>query len=134
MFQTKFDRWLIENFIYEHHILVMKLPENLPSKIEVSEVQSMQYKYLLKIKDKKQADELIDQMRHEGSLFSTKIVEGNHWYSPVIFNKNKSFTFRVFWWAVVIILAIVATIYIRAFMDTEIYHTIKEDVKKVMGK
>lgn len=133
MFQTKFDRWLIENFIYEHHILVMQLPEDLDGSIDVSEIQSTQYKYLLKVRNKKLSEKLIDDMRESGAIFSTKIVEGNYWYNPVIFNKKKSFTFRVFWWCVFIVVLIIGTIKIRQFMDTEFYQELKESIIEVIG-
>jgi hypothetical protein len=134
MFQTKLDRWLRENLVYEHHIKVVSLPERLPRGVKVSEITSQNYHYLLVAKKKAVAEKLIAQLTHAGSVFSTKIAEGSHWYNPLINNKKKSFTFRTFWWVVVLILAYVAFVQISIFVQSEFFAKMIEDLNEVLGK
>jgi hypothetical protein len=134
MFQTKLDRWLRENLVYEHHIKVVSLPERLPRGVKVSEITSQNYHYLLVAKKKSVAEKLIAQLTHAGSVFSTKIAEGSHWYNPLINNKKKSFSFRIFWWVVVLIIACVGFVQISIFMQSEFYAKMIEDLNNVLGK
>ncbi|MFC4995463.1 hypothetical protein [Rubritalea tangerina] len=133
MFQTKFDRWLKENFVYEHHIRVVHLPTKLPSGVKVSELQSNQYHYLLTVKNKTKAEKLIEQLKAEGNAFKTKIAEGSHWYNPLINNKHKSFSFRIFWWVVIASLTIYLFVRIRAFLQSDFYFELKSHIQEVLG-
>jgi len=126
MTKTKFDRWLIENFVYEHHIRVVHLPEVLPTGVTVTELKTPNYHYLLTVKNKSRAEKLIQQLTDQGNMFSTKIAEGSHWYNTFIFNKKKSFSFSVFWWIVVLVVIYVLFIQIRQFMQTDLYLDLRE--------
>lgn len=134
MFQTKLDRWLRETFVYEHHIKVVSLPERLPRGVKVSEIASQNYHYLLVAKKKEVAEKLITQLTHTGSVFSTQIAESSHWYNPLINNKHKSFTFRMFWWAVMLIRAYVLFVQVSIFLQSEFFFKVKEDLIEVLGK
>ncbi|MFC5049942.1 hypothetical protein ACFPK9_04885 [Rubritalea spongiae] len=134
MFQTKLDRWLRENLVYEHHIKVVSLPEKLPRGVKVSEITSPNYQYLLIAKKKQVAERLIAQLTHAGSVFSTKIAEGSHWYNPLINNKKKSFTFRIFWWAVALVIAYILYIQISIFLESEFFFKAKQDLIELLGK
>ncbi|MGJ8671647.1 hypothetical protein [Rubritalea sp.] len=134
MFQTKLDRWLKENLIYEHHIKVVSLPEKLPRGVKVSELPSKNYHYLLIAKKTQVAERLIAQLTHTGSAFSTRIAEGSHWYNPLINNKKKSFTFRIFWWVVVLIIAYILYIQISIFLESEFFFKVKQDLIELLGK
>ncbi|MEO1856239.1 MAG: hypothetical protein ABGY95_02585 [Rubritalea sp.] len=132
MTKTKFDRWLIENLVYEHHIRVVRLPESLPSGVNITELKTQNYHYLLTVKNKKRAEKLIQQLIDQGNMFSTKIAEGSHWYNAFIFNKNKSFTYSMFWWLVKICITIYIVLEIRQFMSTDLYFEIIEHTKTLL--
>lgn len=134
MTKTKFDRWLIENFVYEHHIRVVRLPEVLPNGAIVTELKTQNYHYLIIVKSKSRAEKLIQQLTDQGNMFSTKIAEGTHWYNSIIFNKNKSFSFSFFWWIVLIIFIVFLLIQIRQFMGTDLYFELSEHTKMLLNK
>lgn len=98
MQQTKFDRWLKECFIYETHILTMRLPEDrLPRRVKVSPVEQGKtgdYKYRLISKSRKLADRLILQLKDDHLMYATHIVEGKHWYNSMLAPDGQSFTYR----------------------------------------
>jgi len=133
MTKTKFDRWLIENFVYEHHIRVVHLPESLPSGVSVTELKTQNYHYLLTVKNKSRAEKLIQQLTDQGNMFSTKIAEGSHWYNPFIFNKKKSFSYSLFWWVVLMSIALFILIKIRQFMQTDLYFELIEHTKTLFN-
>ena len=133
MFQTKFDRWLIETFVYEHHIKVVRIPNKLPSGTKVSEIKAKQYHYQLVAKNGKKANILIDYLNDTGAVFSTKIIEGSHWYNPIIYNKSKSFTFRLFWWIVTLIGVYYLYIQGLKFIESDFFADLKEHVVEVLN-
>lgn len=132
MFQTKFDRWLIETFIYEHHIRVVRLPEKIPSGVTVSEIRAQQYHFLLVAKNSKKADHLIEYLTDTGSVFSTKIVEGQHWYNRIIFNKSKSFTFKLIWLAVLFIVLYYGYLKFSVFSESDLFIELKATVTELL--
>lgn len=134
MFQTKLDRWLRENFVYEHHIKVIHLPEKLPMGVVVSELKSMQYHYLLTIKNKSKAEKLIEDLKDQGNVFSTRIAEGSHWYNPFINSKNKSFTFSVFWWMVTLCVGFYLVLKIRVFLKSDLYFDLTQQLDMLLGR
>lgn len=133
MLKTKFDRWLIECFIYEHHIKVVHLPEKLPSGIKVSQITTKQYHYLLKVKSGKKADVLIEYLTSIGAAYSTQIVEARHWYNPLINHKNKSFSFRVFWWLVLLSSALFLYKYLLLFLKSDFYSELKGHILELLN-
>jgi len=133
MFQTKFDRWLIEHFVYEHHIKVVSLPERLPRNVKVKELNSQQYHHLLIAKNQKTAEKLIKQLKHNGAIFSTRVTDGNHWYNSLINNKRKSFTFRVFWWIISLSIAIIVIHQISLFLKSDLFFELKEGLNQLLG-
>ena len=105
---TKFDRWLREKFIYRTHIYTMRLPESaLPAQVlieELEEAPARRYRYRLVVNAKQDLETLLAALREGNQTFTTRIVEANPWYKPIIAPKGKSFFFRIFWWAVIVLL------------------------------
>ena len=133
MFQTKFDRWLIETFVYEHHIKVVRIPEKLPSGTKVEEIRAKQYHYQLIAKNSKRAEALIEQLNDAGAVYTTRIVEGSHWYNPIIFHKSKSFTFRVFWWIVTLICVYYIYTLGLKFTRSDLYADLLDHITKLLN-
>ena len=136
MFQTKLDRWLIKNFVYEHHILVMQLPSKLPFGVKKRKLPANNrngYTHRLEIKNPKKANRVIESRREKGLSFKTQVVEKRHWYNWLINNKRKSFTFRVFWWTTSCILLFYGTLRALEFSKTEKFADIKKQYEKVLA-
>lgn len=135
MMQTKLDRWLIETFVYEYNILVIQPPKKKGLGVKVTEIPyspSTPYKYKIWCKSKKKADRLIDEYREAGQTFKTDIIEKKHWYNPLINNKKKSFTFRMFWWMVTISAIGFGAVSFLKFSKTKFYSDMIEDFNRVM--
>ena len=52
-------------------------------------------------------------------MFTTRVVEANPWYKPIIAPKGKSFFFRIFWWLVVMALVITAGTVVYSILSNE---------------
>lgn len=126
MYQTKFDRWLKETFIYEHRIKTISLPENLPKNIKVIETTTGQYHYQLSITSSRKADKIIHQLKESGSTFTTEIHERKCLLGPLINNKKHSFSYRIFWWLIYIIIAIVIVTQLHKLTATDLYKELSE--------
>ncbi len=134
---TKLDRWLREKFIYRTHIYTMRLPESaLPAQVlieELEETPARRYRYRLVVNAKQDLETLLGVLRKGNQTFSTRIVETNPWYKPIIAPKGKSAFFRFFWWAVVVVL--VSTALLLGYMvlsNEELKTELIESLKVMM--
>ena len=134
---TKFDRWLREKFIYQTHIYTMRLPESaLPAEVlieELEETPARRYRYRLVVNAKQDLETLLTVLRQGNQMFSTRIVEANPWYKPIIAPKGKSFFFRLFWWMVVVVL--VSAAFVLGYMvlsNEELKTELIESLKVMM--
>jgi hypothetical protein len=96
---TRFDRWLREKYVYETHIHTLRLPESVPRGIrtvELPDVPGKRYKHLFVAGSSQLADELIGELKANGQMYTTQIVDRKTWYVPFIAPKNKSIT----WWLI----------------------------------
>lgn len=94
---TKLDRWLKERFIYETHILTLRLPEGeLVAGIEVEDVAQNKggdYRHRMIIKDNDLAENMVKQLKDDHIMHAVHVVEGNNWYNNRIAPEGKSFTY-----------------------------------------
>lgn len=120
---TQFDRWLREKFIYRTHIYTMRLPESgVPSQVLIEELEespTRRYRYRLIVNARRDLEILLAVLRKGNQMFATRIVEGNPWYKSIIAPEGKSFFFRLFWWAVVIVVAFTVLILGYAVITNE---------------
>ena len=120
---TQFDRWLREKFIYRTHIYTMRLPESgVPSQVMVEELEdtpTRRYRYRLVVNAKRDVEALLAALRDGNQMFTTRVVEANPWYKPIIAPKGKSFFFRIFWWSVVMALVTAAVIVVYGILSNE---------------
>jgi hypothetical protein len=95
---TKLDRWLKERFIYETHILTLRLPEvELPDGAEVQDVEQNKggdYRHRIIIKDNDVANKMVKQLKDDHIMHAVHVVDGDHWYNKRIAPEGKSFTYR----------------------------------------
>ncbi|MEO7099682.1 MAG: hypothetical protein ABI162_10000 [Luteolibacter sp.] len=112
---TRFDRWLREKYVYETHIHTLRIPESLPKGIqavETPEVPGKRYKHLFVAKDSRAADMLIAQLKENGQMYTTQIVDCDAWYVPFIAPKDKSLT----WWLISVVLMTISAFYILLYL------------------
>lgn len=103
---TRFDRWLREKFVYETHIQTLRPPEAIPRGIRVVELPDIpgkRYKHLFVTGSSQLADELIHQLKQDGQMYTTQVVDRKSWYVPFLAPKGKSLS----WW---LISAVIITI------------------------
>ncbi|BDS08503.1 hypothetical protein NT6N_35430 [Oceaniferula spumae] len=95
---TKIDRWLKEKYIYETHILTLRLPEGgLPRGVRVEPidgVRSSDYRHKLIIKDNETAQRVISLLKENHLMHATHVVEGKHWYNKRLAPDGRSFTYQ----------------------------------------
>jgi len=52
------------------------------------------YKHKLSIKPRKKADEVIELLKENHLMYSTKVIETKNWYNKILSPKGQSFTYR----------------------------------------
>ena len=94
---TKLDRWLKERFIYETHILTLRLPEgDMPAGVIVEELEQNKrgdYRHRIMIKDNRIADGVVELLKQNKIMHAIHVVEGKNWYNHRIAPEGKSFTY-----------------------------------------
>jgi hypothetical protein len=121
---THFDRWLREKYVYETHIHTLRPPDSIPKgirKVEIPDVPGKRYKHLFVANSSKLADELIQELKAGGQMYTTQIVDSKSWYVPFIAPKNKSVT----WWltscVVITISVFSALIYLKGLTEDPVF-------------
>jgi hypothetical protein len=112
---TRFDRWLREKFVYETHIHTLRPPESLPRGIRpvpIPDVPGKRYKYLFVASNAKAADVLLAQLKQQGQMYTTQVVDRKSWYVPFIAPKNKSLTWWIFSTLIIIVSVTSAALYV----------------------
>jgi len=98
MQQTKLDQWLKARFIYETHILTLRLPdEPLPKGVEVKPTEQTSkgsYQHKLIVKSNVKAEKMIVLLKENHFMHSVLVVEGRHWYNRMLAPQGVSFTYR----------------------------------------
>lgn len=134
MQQTKLDQWLKERFIYETHILTLRLPdEPLPKGVEVQPTDQTSkgaYQHKLIVKSNEQAEEVIVLLKENHFMHSVLVVEGKHWYNRRIAPEGESFTYRWILRGLGLILVLSACWVIYLLMENaDLIKSIKETMK-----
>ena len=112
---TRFDRWLLEHFVYETHVKTLRVPESIPRKIRVQELPDApgkRFHYLFIIRSNKTADTFIASLKDANLMFSTTVVNRNAWFVPLIAPKGKSLSWRITW----IVLACISGYYVTSYL------------------
>ncbi|NWK54870.1 hypothetical protein HW115_04570 [Verrucomicrobiaceae bacterium N1E253] len=96
MQQTKFDQWLKETFLYETHILTMRLPDDpLPRGVVIKELDQKSkadYRYCLEIASGKKVEQVIAHLKENNMMYATHVVEVPKSYKRLIAPEGKSFS------------------------------------------
>ena len=127
--KTKFDRWLIRTFIYQTNVYTLRLPENLPKicrKQELEKAPGRKFNYKLTMPSAKTTDQLIALMSNQGLTFKTDVIERNPWYGKIINPRKKSFSWRLFWFAVILANVIFILTKLIPFLSSPEFQSIKD--------
>ncbi len=135
---THFDRWLREKFVYETHILTLRAPETVPMgirRVAMPEVPGQRYKHLLVARSNRLADALIHQLKEDGQMYTTRVVDKKAWFVPFLAPKHgKSVTWWVVSTVVISISVISALYYLKGFAeDPEFRKNFSEAVNIMKG-
>jgi hypothetical protein len=134
---THFDRWLREKFVYETHIQTLRPPASIPAGIRVVELPDLpekRYKYLFVTHSSKAADALIRQLKDNGQMYTTRIVNRNAWFVPFIAPREQSVT----WWLFSLALILSGLFFLLRYIsglveDPEIWQYFIDAVKLFKG-
>ena len=93
---THFDRWLRQKFVYQTHIHTLRVPASIPAGIRAlpPEHAANRYPFHFVATSDKAADAMIRQLKADGQMYTTRIVNRNAWFVPLLAPKEKSIT----WW------------------------------------
>jgi len=97
---TRFDRWLLERFVYETHIKTLRAPESIPKGIraqELPEIPGKRFRHLFIVRNNKDADSFISSLRDANLMFFTTVVDRKAWFVRWIAPKGKSLTWILAW-------------------------------------
>lgn len=100
MQQTRFDRWLRERFVYEIHVYSMRSASKTPSGVKTRELPpapGRQYTIHYIVRDKEKAAILIERLKSDGQMFTTRVLDRTSWFVPFIAPQGRSFSWRLIW-------------------------------------
>ncbi len=126
--KTKFDRWLIQTYIYKTYFYTLQIPDQLPNYCSVEKLEDLpgkRFKYKLTATSTKESDELIVLMKDQGLTFKTDVIERNPWYGHIINPKKKSFTWRMFWFMVILVSVLLVIIKLVPIIQSEEFQNLK---------
>lgn len=98
---TRFDRWLLEEFVLETHIYTLSPLTSMPKgirEIPLPDTPGRRFQHHFVASDSKSSDALVAVLKASGQMFSTQVTDRKAWYVPFIAPKGKSFTWRLVWW------------------------------------
>lgn len=134
---TRFDRWLIEEFVHETHIHTMSPPSSLPKgvrEIPVPDTQGRRFRYHYVAFNPRTARLLADTLKENGQLFSTHVANRRAWYVPFIAPNGKSVTWRWIWIVVISIASFFGTLYLNKLWSDEGFRkNFFESIKTLQG-
>lgn len=134
---TRFDRWLRERFVYETHVYTLSPPVSVPPGViaeELPESPGRKFKHRFILRDERAAEALITQLRDSNQMFTTRVVDREAWYVPLIAPQGKSFT----WWLVWMFLSMIGVFGLihvgrLAWANPELRKTVTEAIEGLKG-
>jgi len=132
---TRFDRWLRETFVYETHIHTLRVPPSIPRGIRAADLpdaSGQRYKHRFIARSTKAANTLIRQLKANGQMYSTHVVDRNAWFVPFIAPKHKSLT----WWLISMVIIATSLVYclllIKSLAEDPVFRQHFMDALKIM--
>jgi hypothetical protein len=97
---TRLDRYLRERFVYETHVYTLRLPESIPAGAiaeELPESPGRKFRHRFILRNDKAVGALIESLRNGNQMFTTRVVDREAWYVPLLAPKGKSVTWWLIW-------------------------------------
>jgi len=107
---THFDRWLRQKFVYQTHIHTLRPPAAIPAGVRAlpkSTQASSRYPFHFVATSSAAADALIRQLKADGQMYTTRILNRDAWFVPLLAPKETSVT----WWLFSTVLILVGVAY-----------------------
>jgi hypothetical protein len=103
---TRLDRWLRERYVYETHIYTLRMPESVPAGViveELPESPGRRFRHRFILRSESAVTALIEQLRDGNQMFTTRVVDREAWYVPLIAPQGKSITWWFIWLGITMI-------------------------------
>jgi hypothetical protein len=97
---TRLDRWLRERYVYETHIYTLRMPETVPAGViaeELPESPGRRFRHRFILRSESAVTALVEQLRDGNQMFTTRVVDREAWYVPLIAPQGKSITWWFIW-------------------------------------
>ena len=134
---TRLDRYLRSRFVYETHIYTLRLPASIPAGTiaeELPESPGRKFKHRFILRSDKAVQELIEELRSANQMFTTRVVDREAWYVPLLAPNGKSVTWwRV--WACFTAMGVFGLIHVAkiAWANEELRKNVSEAMKILQG-
>ena len=134
---TRFDRWLKEKSVYEIQILTLRQAENIPGgirEVELPEKPGRRYKHLYTTSKPKAAEALLQLLKEENQMFTTKVVDKDGWWVQFVSPEGKSPTWYLV--SVFILMGFLTpvVIWLRGLLQSpEFIKNVKESLEILKG-
>lgn len=134
---TRLDRWLRQRFVYETHVYTLRPPESLPPGViaeELPESPGRRFKHRFILRSEDAVTTLIEQLREGNQMFTTRVVDREAWYVPLIAPQGKSITWWFIWLAITGV-AVFALVHVgrTAWANPELRKNVQEAIEILKG-
>lgn len=134
---TRLDRYLRERFVYETHVYTLRLPASIPAGAiaeELPESPGRKFKHRFILRSDKAVASLIEELRSANQMFTTRVVDREAWYVPLLAPNGKSVTWWVVWAGVTAVI-VFGLIYVGkiAWANDELRKNAAEALKILKG-
>jgi hypothetical protein len=134
---TRFDRWLLEEFVHETHIYTLSAPASVPPGIKElpkPDAPGTRFQHHFVAKKSQPAEALIGILKDNGQMFSTQVIDRRAWYVPIIAPHGKSITWRAIWIIVTIVSLLSLSAYLKQFLaNPELRQNVIDAIKTLRG-
>lgn len=134
---TRIDRWLREKYVYETHIYTLRPPESVPAGViaeELPETPGRRFRHRFIVRDSRQVDRLIQDLRAGNQMFTTRVVDREAWYVPFIAPQGKSIVWMLVWAVITVVgLVSVGRWAYGMWLNPEMQKNLKEAFKIFQG-
>lgn len=134
---TRLDRWLRERFVHETHVYTLRLPESVPAGViaeELPDAPGRQYKHRFIVRSDAAVRTLIGQLQDGNQMFTTRVVDREAWYVPLIAPSGKSITWWFIWLGITMV-AVAGVVYLgrMAWANPELRKNVTEALEILKG-
>lgn len=134
---TRLDRYLRSRFVYETHIYTLRLPASIPAGTiaeELPESPGRKFKHRFILRNDKAVQELIEELRSANQMFTTRVVDREAWYVPLLAPNGKSVTWWLVW-ACFTAMGVFGLIHVAkiAWANEELRKNVSEAMKILQG-